>query len=64
MVKEILLKINTLSNQFVFFLKPNPADHWSIQVLKTIAKIPLVFLLLLLSPVLLVVFLIIFVIAL
>ncbi len=49
---------------FVFFFKPNPSDHWSVQLIKTLAKLPLLVLLILLSPILIVVLLIIFLIAL
>lgn len=56
--------LSKLFSNFIQWLKPNPADHWFLQTLKTIGKIPLVLVLILCSPVLLVVLLIVFMIAL
>lgn len=50
--------------RFFSFFKPNPVDHWAIQMLKTLAKLPLVAMLILLSPILILVLLIVFLIAL
>lgn len=62
--KEISQKIKGVANEFWNWLMPTPTDHWFIQILKSIAKLPLVLLLILCSPILIVVLLIIFLIAL
>lgn len=62
--KEVSKKIKGVASEFWSWLMPTPTDHWSIQILKSIAKVPLVLLLVLCSPVLIVVLLIIFLIAL
>lgn len=63
-VGVIVSKIKDLVNDFWRWLKPNPNDHWLLQILKSIAKLPLVLLLILCSPILIVVLLLIFLIAL
>lgn len=60
----ILTKIRDVAIQFWNWLMPDPADHWFVQVLKSLAKVPVVLLLLLCSPVLMAVLLIVFLIAL
>lgn len=62
--KEVTKLVKDAVGRFARWLMPNPNDHWAIQVLKSIAKIPVVLLLVLCSPVLIVVLLIIFLIAL
>ncbi|MFC3198163.1 hypothetical protein ACFOET_11125 [Parapedobacter deserti] len=62
--QEIRNFVRRLSGNFIEWLKPSPDDHWSVQILKTIGKIPVVLLLVALSPVLLVVLLLVFLIAL
>lgn len=61
--QEVSEHIIGVRRSFFIFLKPDPFDHWSIQVLKSIAKIPIVLLLILLSPILFLVLLIVFLIA-
>lgn len=63
-LREIIGHVTGLLNNFGSWLKPNPADHWSIQVLKSIGKLPLVLLLIVCSPVLIGILLIVFLIAL
>lgn len=48
-------------HNFIDFLKPNPQNHWSIQLIKSILKIPLVLISIVLSPILLVVLIVVFV---
>lgn len=57
---ELIARILT---DFWEWLKPNPVDHWSLQVIKGIGKFPLVLLLIICSPVLLVILLVVFLIA-
>lgn len=64
LIGVIVSKIKDLVNDFWRWLKPNPTDHWVLQILKSIAKLPLIFLLILCSPILIVVLLLIFLIAL
>jgi hypothetical protein len=59
----ISAKVRDVANDFWKWLKPNPTDHWLIQILKSVAKVPLVILLVLCSPILFVVLLIVFLIA-
>ena len=63
-LQQIADNIGRIYRGFINFLKPTPTDHWAMQVLKSLAKIPLVLLLILFSPVLVVVLLIVFIIAL
>jgi len=60
----IIANIRGVVNDFWKWLKPNPADHWATQILKSLAKVPLLLLLVLCSPILLALLLIVFLIAL
>lgn len=62
--QEVLSIVRSWFRQFVAWLKPSPGEHWSLQTLKLLAKIPIILLAIALSPLLLVVMLLIFLIAL
>lgn len=62
--QEVLSIVRSRFKQFVTWLKPSPGEHWSLQALKLLAKIPVVLLAVALSPLLLVVMLLVFLIAL
>ncbi len=62
--QELASLIRSGFSSFGAWLKPSPDDHWSLQSLKILAKIPVVLLAVALSPLLLVVLLLVFLIAL
>lgn len=62
--QEVSAIVRSRFRQFAAWLKPSPDEHWSLQTLKLLAKIPVVLLAVALSPLLLVVMLLVFLIAL
>lgn len=62
--KELLSLLRSGIQQFTAWLKPSPDEHWSLQTLKLLVKIPVVLLAVALSPLLVVVMLLVFLIAL
>jgi len=62
--QELLSIVRSRFRQFVDWLKPARDEHWSLQSLKLLAKIPVILLAVALSPLLLVVMLLVFLIAL
>jgi|GEM_PF-4704348 len=62
--QELATLVRSGFNQFIAWLRLSRDDHWSLQILKTLAKIPVVALAIALSPLLLVVLLLVFLIAL
>lgn len=62
--QEVRGMIAGLLSDFWEWLKPHPDDHWLLQLLKGIAKLPLVILLITCSPILVVILLLVFLIAL
>jgi hypothetical protein len=62
--QAIIRKIKDFAQLFLDWLKPDPNDPWYLQTIKIVLKIPVVLFLIVCSPILLVVLVIVFLIAL
>jgi len=59
--EELLTLLREKVQDFGEFLKPNPQDHLGVQIIKSILKIPVAIFVTLLSPILLLILAIIFI---